>query len=149
MRSIRLISAALLLSFSTMAMAELEPWKDYDISNEVYQITTVKVHPNMMDTYLEGIRETWVASNEIAKELGHIEDYAIYSSQLGASGDFNLLLVIKFQNTGDLAPAKEKYDAFMAKWSEEQQERSEKLVQDYPSMREITGDYLMREITMK
>ncbi len=149
MRLMNFVATAALLSFSSAAMAELEPWKDFDISEEVYEITAVKVHPNMMDTYLEGIRDTWVAANEIAKELGHIEDYAIYSSQLGASGDFNLLLVIKFKNTADIAPSKAKYDAFMAKWSEEQEERSEKLVQDYPSMREITGDYLMREITMK
>ncbi|WP_405222359.1 hypothetical protein [Lentisalinibacter sediminis] len=149
MRIIRLSAIAVLLAFSSSAMAELEPWKDYDISDSVYQISAIKVKPNMMDTYLEGIRDTWVAANELAKELGHIEDYAIYSSQLAASGDFNLLLVIKFSETADLAPSKERYDAFMAKWSEEQEERSEQLVQNYPAMREITGAYLMREITMK
>jgi len=149
MRTLRLTVAAIVLAFSSTAMAELEPWKDYDISDSVYQISAIKVKPNMMDAYLEGIRDTWVAANELAKELGHIEDYAIYSSQLAASGDFNLLLVIKFAETADLAPSKERYGAFMAKWSEEQEERSEQLVQNYPAMREITGAYLMREITMK
>lgn len=149
MRLLRLASAVVLLSISSLAVAELEPWKDYDLSEAVYQITAIKVHPNMTDTYLEGIRDTWVAANKIAKELGHIEDYAIYTSELDASGDFNLLLVIKFKNTADTAPSKAKYEAFMAKWSDEQEERSEKLVQDYPSMRDITGAYLMREVTLK
>ena len=101
------------------------------------------------DAYLEGIRDTWVASNELAKELGHIEDYAIYGSQLPASGDFNLLLVIKFADTEDLAPSKQRYNEFMEKWSDEQEKRSEELVKNYPAMRDITGSYLMREITMK
>lgn len=149
MRIFGLSAIAVLLAFSSSAMAELEPWKDYDISDSVYQISAIKVKPNMMDTYLEGIRDTWVAANTLAKELGHIEDYAIYASQLAESGDFNLLLVIKFADTAALAPSKERYEAFMAKWSEEQEERSEQLVQNYPAMREITGAYLMREITMK
>lgn len=149
MRKFRYAIAAVLLSVSSLAVADLEPWKDYDMSEAVYQISAIKVKPNMMDAYLEGIRETWVASNELAKELGHIEDYAIYMSQLDASGDFNLLLVVKFAKTADLAPSKARYDEFMAKWSEEQQARSDELVQDYPAMREITGAYLMREITMK
>ncbi|MEJ2603533.1 MAG: hypothetical protein P8172_09595 [Gammaproteobacteria bacterium] len=149
MKLLRFAAAAVLLSVSSMAMADLEPWKDYDISKEVYQITAIKVAPNMTDAYLEGIRDSWMAANEIAKELGHIEDYAIYGSQLPQSGDFNLLLVIKFADTEDLAPSKERYKAFMEKWSDEQEERSDELVKNYPAMRDITGSYLMREITMK
>ncbi len=149
MRLLRYAAAAALLSVSSMAMADLEPWKDYEVSESVYQITAIKVHPNMTDAYLEGIRDTWVASNELAKELGHIEDYAIYGSQLPASGDFNLLLVIKFADTEDLAPSKQRYNEFMEKWSDEQEKRSEELVKNYPAMRDITGSYLMREITMK
>jgi hypothetical protein len=149
MQLIRCAAAAVLLSVSSVAVADLEPWKDYDISEAVYQITAIKVAPNMTDAYLEGIRDSWMAANEIAKELGHIEDYAIYGSQLPQSGDFNLLLVIKFADTEDLAPSKERYKAFMEKWSDEQEERSDELVKNYPAMRDITGSYLMREITMK
>ena len=149
MRMLQSLAAVCLLASSSAAVAELEPFTDYDISDAVWSVTTVKVHPNMMDTYLEGIRETWVASNEIAKELGHIESYSIFTSELEASGHFNLMLVIKFPDTAALAPSKEKYDAFMAKWTEEQEERSDALVQDYPSMRKITGEYHVRQLSMK
>ena len=67
----------------------------------------------MDDAYLEGIKQTWAASNDVAKELGQIEEYWIYRSDLPQSGDFNLLLVIKYANTADLAPNKERYDAFI------------------------------------
>ena len=135
---------------SVAAVADLEPWEDYEVSDSVWWVTAVKVDPNMGDAYLEGIRETWVASNEVAKELGHIEDYAIYRSDLPQSGSFNLLLVVKLAKTEDLAPSKERYEAFMAKWGEErQQATTERAQRDYPAMREITGEYYFRKITLK
>jgi len=135
---------------ATIAVADLNPWEDYEVSEAVWSVTTVKVDPNMGDAYLEGIRETWVASNEVAKELGQIEDYKIYRSDLPQSGSFNLLLVVKFAKTDDLAPNKERYEAFMKKWGEERQKATtERAQRDYPGMREITGDYYFREIILK
>ncbi len=91
-----------------MAVADLEPWKDYEVSDAVWSVTTIKVDSNMGDAYLEGIKQTWVAGNEVAMKLGQIEDYAIYRSDLPESGDFNLLLVIKFADSSDLAPNQER-----------------------------------------
>ncbi|MDH3254263.1 MAG: hypothetical protein OEM62_04660 [Acidobacteriota bacterium] len=142
---------ALIIGLSaTIAFADLEPWKDYEVSDAVWAVTTVKVDPNMGDAYLEGIAQTWAASNEVAKGLGQIEEYAIYRSDLPQSGDFNLLLVVKFAKTEDLAPNKARYEAFMAKWGEERQKAStEKAQRDYPGMRNITGQYNFRKIELK
>ncbi|MEL6377833.1 MAG: hypothetical protein AAFQ04_11675, partial [Pseudomonadota bacterium] len=74
------------------AQAQLEPYTDYDISDAVWEIGTIKVKTNAGDHYLEGLKATWVRGQEISKELGYIEDYAIYSSITPESGDFNLLL---------------------------------------------------------
>ena len=138
------------LLFSAIAFADLTPWQDYEASDAVWTVTTVKVHPNMDDAYLEGLAKTWVAGNKISKELGQIEDWAIYRSDLPQSGDFNLLLVVKFANTADLAPNKARYDAFMAKWGQENADASTDYAQkNYPAMREITGMYQMRKIELK
>ncbi|MGK2926563.1 MAG: hypothetical protein ACSLE2_13185 [Lysobacterales bacterium] len=147
----RLKLATLLLSLfvSTSALAQLEPWKDYDISKELWNVTMVKVHPNMGDDYLEGLRETWVASNRVAKELGQIEDFFIYTSEVGASGDANVLLVVKFSDSSQLEPSKERYDAFMKAWGEANQDKTREISKNYPSMREITGEYLLRRIDIK
>ena len=51
---------------STAAFADLEPWKDYTVSDSVWAVTTIKVYSNMEDAYLEGLKKTWVASSEIA-----------------------------------------------------------------------------------
>jgi len=149
MRFKLLITALLFTFFAQSALAQLEPFKDYDISDELWNITLIKVDPNMGDDYLEGLRETWVASNKVAKELGQIEDFSIYRSQLESSGDVNLFLVTKFANNDQLEPNKEEYDKFMKAWGEANQERSREITKNYPGMRKITGEYLVREITVK
>jgi hypothetical protein len=140
-----------LLAFGPMAAyADLEPWKDYSLSEPVWSVTTIKVHSNMDDAYLEGLKKTWVASNEVAKKLGQIEEYHIYRSDLPDSGTFNLLLVVKFKNSDALAPTKARYEAFMKDWGAERNKKTTDIAQhDYPAMRDITGDYYMREITLK
>jgi hypothetical protein len=133
---------------STAAFADLEPWKDYSISDTVWSVTTIKVHSNMDDAYLEGLKSTWVASSEVAKKLGQIEDYHIYRSDLPESGSFNLLLVVQFKNNEMLTPNKARYQAFMKEWGEERNKKTIDTAQHaYPAMRDITGEYNVREIT--
>ena len=138
-----------LLFVSQTAFAQLEPFTDYDISKELWSITLVKVDPNMGDDYLEGLKQTWVASNEVAKELGQIEEYSIYRSQLPQSGDVNLFLMVKFTDSSQLEPNKEEYQKFMQAWGEEREAQNREITKNYPAMRKITGEYMVRKITIK
>jgi len=150
MRIKSILTSIALLMVSVVAFADLEPYKDYDVSDAVWSVTTVRVDANMDDAYLEGLKNTWASGNKVAQELGQIESWAIFRSDLPQSGDFNLLLVVKFANTSDLAPNKERYDAFMKAFGEERtKETNEYAQKNYPGMRELTGQYLMREITLK
>lgn len=145
MRSITLFFA--LISISAFAFADFEPWVDYEPSEAVYSVTTVKVKSNMEDDYLEGLANTWVTGNEVSKKLGHIEDYKIYRSALSESGDFNLMLVVKFANITDMAPNKERYEAFMKAFTKKRSDETSTFAKtNYPAMREITGTYMMREV---
>ena len=109
---------------SAAAYADLEPWKDYTISDAVWSVTTIKVHSNMSDAYLEDLKKTWVDSNEVAKKLGQLEEYHIYRSDLPESGSFNMLLVVKFKNNDSLGPNKARYQAFMKEWGEERNKKT-------------------------
>ena len=147
---VKFILFSLAIAFGATAVyADLEPWKDYTISDSVWSVTTIKVHANMDDAYLEGLKKTWVASNEVAKKLGQIEEYHIYRSDLSEGGSFNVLLVVKFKNTEALGPNKARYEAFMKEWGAERKKETTGIAQhDYPGMRDITGQYNMREITL-
>ena len=143
------LGTLLLLMVSSTALAQLEPWTDYDVSDAMWNITLVKVDPNMGDDYLEGLRDTWVAANKVAKELGQIEDFAIYRSQLPESGDVNLFLVVKYANSDQLDPNKEEYDKFMQAWGEANRDKTREITKNYPAMRKITGEYMVRKIDIK
>lgn len=143
---IALVATAL---FATSAFADLTPFKDYDIGEDLVSVTTIKVDSNMIDRYLEGLATTWVPSSEIAKDLGQIKEYSIYVSQLPASGDFNVLLVVTLGSADQLQPSADKFNAFMKAWGDENKDKSDAVVQTYPDIREITGEYLVRKITVK
>ncbi len=146
---IALVTLAFVLNAGA-ARADLEIYKDYNVSDAIWSITTIKVNANMDDAYLEGIKKTWVASSQVQKDLGHIEDFKVFRSDMPASGDFNLMLVIKFKNDESLEPNKARYEAFMAKWGAERQKETQDIAQkNYPAMRTITGEYQMREVTLK
>jgi hypothetical protein len=149
MKSIAVFGAAVAaLAFSLPASAQLRPWQDYRVSDSVQIVTTVKVAPNMIEDYLQGIRSTWVASNEAAKALGHMEGYNVYVSDLPNSGDFNVVLVARFANTSDLAPSQARYDAFMRAWGRQNEAASRTATTTvYPNLRAITGEYMLREVT--
>ena len=150
MRALSSICTVLFMLMTAPVFADLEPFSDYDQSRSVYHLTTIQVDPNMHDAYLEGIEKTWVSSNEIAKKLGHIVDYAIYRSTLPESGDFNLMLVIEYASAADLEPDKEKYNAFIEAWGKENADAVTDYSQtNYPAMRTIDGEYLLRQITLK
>ncbi|NEZ03533.1 hypothetical protein G4Y73_05125 [Wenzhouxiangella sp. XN201] len=144
------LSLLLGLCLAAPAAAQLEVWEDYEVSDAVWSLTMVKLDPGTQDIYLEGLKSTWVAANEIAKSLGHVEYYSIHANQAVAPDAFDLLLVIKFPSTDMMAPNRERYNAFMEAWGEENQDASNKKVLElYNEIREIQGEYLTREITIK
>ena len=51
------------------ALAQLEPFKDYDISSELWNITFIKVDPNLGDDYLEGLMANLVTRNRLTSPL--------------------------------------------------------------------------------
>ena len=150
MRNKIVLSLFSVVALCGIAFADLDPYADYDISDAVWSVSTIRVDSNMGDAYLEGIQNTWAAGNEVALKLGQIESYSIFRSDLPESGDFNLLLIVKYANTSDMAPNKARYEAFMAEWGKEKADASTEYAQkNYPGMRTITGEYAMREITLK
>lgn len=144
----KLIGIGLAMALSTPAAAQLVPYQDYTVSDSVSNVSTIKVKENMVEDYLAGIRSTWVASNAVAKQLGHMLDYHVYVSDLPNSGEFNVILVATFANTSDLAPNKARYEAFMKAWGTANEANNRTTTTTvYPNLRSITGEYLMREVT--
>ena len=144
----KILAFGLAVALAAPASAQLKQYTDYTVSDSVSNVSTIKVKENMVEDYLQGIQNTWVASNAVAKQLGQMKDYHVYVSDLPASGEFNVMLVATFANTDDLAPNKARYDAFMRAWGTAHEAATRSTTTTvYPNLREITGEYLMREVT--
>ena len=129
-----------LAMMATPASAQLQPWEDYEASDSVWVITHVDLDPGTMGIYLEGLKSTWIAANEVAKELGQIKDYAIYSNQYGADEDFDLILVVELASTDDLAPNRERYDEFLEAYGKANIDKANETVLElYNKIRRIKG----------
>mgnify|MGYP001822658753 FL=1 len=139
-----------LAMLATPAAAQLQVWEDYEASDSVWLVTHVDLDPGTMGIYLEGLKATWIAANEVAKELGQIKDYAIYSNQFGSADDFDLLLVIQMESTDDIAPNRERYMKFLEEYGKANIDQGNKTVLElYNKIRRIQGNYLLRKIEVK
>ena len=66
MKTINTVIFVVLAFFTSASFAQLEPFEDYDIGEKVYSMTTIKVDPNMIDYYLEGLQKSWASGNQAA-----------------------------------------------------------------------------------
>jgi hypothetical protein len=113
-------------------------------------MTTVRVDQGQFETYLEGLKSTWIGANEVAKKLGQIEDYHIYANEAPAGGAFDLILMIKLPSTAMLGPSKQRYDAFLDAYGKANIDKgNETVLKLYNQIREIQGVYLLREVKVK
>ena len=139
-----------LAMIATPASAQLQVWEDYEASDSVWIVTHVDLDPGTLGIYLEGLKSTWIAANDVAKELGQIEDYAIYANQFGSSDDFDLVLVVQLKSTDDIAPNRERYNEFLEAYGQANLDQAnEKVLELYNKIRRIQGNYLLRRIDVK
>ena len=139
-----------LAMFAAPASAQLQVWEDYEPSDAVWIVTHVDLDPGTMGIYLEGLKSTWVAANEVAKELGQIKDYAIYANQFGGADDFDLILVVEMESTDDIAPNREAYEEFLEAYGQANlDDANETVLELYNKIRRIQGNYLVRRIDIK
>jgi len=145
----------LTLSFAciiSLAHAQLEPYTDFETSDEVTYITTTKVSENMIDYYLEGLSKTWLEAQKFRKEKGYITDYKVYVSDLPNSGEFNVITWITFANDAATRGSEKIFkevQAHMLSNAAPEEEREEIVIKGYPTMRRIVGQYRIRSVTFK
>jgi len=132
--------------------ASLTYGEDYTVSPEIHSVTMIKVAPNRIDHYLAGIERSWVRAMEIGREMGLNKGHVIYVSELPSSGDFNVVLLVMFEN----AAQREKLNdpqvaaAFDRKVEETMSEQeSFEVTEGYTQIRDIVGEYMMREVKLK
>ena len=114
----------------------------------VWAITMVKAKPGMGDDYLKTLAKIYKSTNDEMKKQGLIMDYKILLGNDSNPQDFDILLMVEFKNMAAFDNQREKTDPIADKilGSEEvQRQGAIKRIE----IREILGNKLMREVTLK
>lgn len=140
-------AAAMALSVNALAF---EVHTDYTPSKEVWNVTMVKVNPNRIDDYLEGLKQTWLSGCEIAKKQGTVLDCFVYLSETAANPDFNMLLVMKYASGAAFDPNAAQFKEFQAQMRAQlAEDKEDKLVEGYEDLRTFAGEQNFRRIDFK
>jgi hypothetical protein len=138
-------SAALLTAWTGLCSAQSDaPYTE----GPVWQLTMVKAKYGMGDDYLKGLAKTFKGTLDEAKKQNLILDYKILLGDAASPHDFNILLMVESKNMAAFDNAREKFDPIARKIEgtpDEQRATATKRL----DIREIMGDKLMREITLK
>jgi hypothetical protein len=114
----------------------------------VWQLTMIKTKPGMTDDYLKGLSKSLKTSLEEGKKQGFIVSYKILLGEASSPHDYNVMTMVEYKNMATLDNLRAKTDPIAQKTiggEDQQREAAMKRAE----IREIFGNKLMREITLK
>jgi len=134
----------------TLGMASVSPAQSDAPYTEgpVWAVTMVKTKPGMDDDYLKMLAKIYKQANDEAKKQGIITDYKILIGNAANPQDYNILLMQQFPNMAAMDGLRAKLDPIDNKIQGSVDAQRQGAVKRM-EIREIMGDKLMREITLK
>ena len=114
----------------------------------VWTITMVKTKAGMTDDYLKALAKIYKSTNDEMKKQGLIMDYKILIGNDATPQDFDILLMVEFKNMAAFDGLREKADPIAAKILGSEDARRQGAIKRM-EIREIMGNKLMREVTLK
>jgi hypothetical protein len=149
MKMIKKIQMALIAAFALSAVSLCLAQSDAPYNEgPVWLITMVKTKAGMSDDYLKLLAKIYRSTNEEAKKQGIIMDYKILVGDASNPQDFDILLMQEMQNMASLDGLRDKLDPIDKKIIGSEDAQRQGAVKRM-EVREIMGNKLMREITLK
>ena len=140
-----ILSVAISASFMGLCRAQSDaPYTE----GPVWTITMVKAKYGMGDDYLKGLAKSFKGTLDEAKKQGLVMDYKILLGDAATPQDFNILLMVESKNMAALDNAREKFDP-IARKIEGTVDQQRATATQRLEIREIVGDKVMREVTLK
>jgi hypothetical protein len=114
----------------------------------VWAITMVKTKPGMGDDYLKTLAKIYKSTNDELKKQNLIMDYKILLGNDSNQQDFDILLMVEFKNMAAFDNQREKTDPIADKILGSEEVQRQGAIKRM-EIREIMGNKLMREVTLK
>ena len=150
MKKFYLIGMFFLATILVGNSAHSEIWKDYDLSEQVTELTVVSVKSNYVDAYLVRLETTWVTAMEILKDEGVITGYGVWVANTADSP--NVWLTVDYPDMGSMQGNEARYDMLMKQMSERfeaDQEQNNEVARGYEDYRDIVDYAILRQVTYK
>ena len=114
----------------------------------VWAITMVKTKAGMSDDYIKGLAKTYKAAMEEEKKANLVVSYKILMGDSSNEADYNMLLMVEYKNMAAFDGLRDKMEPIAQKVLGSEDERRQAAVKR-SEVREILGNKVMREITLK
>ncbi|MEY2497130.1 MAG: hypothetical protein QOD12_686 [Verrucomicrobiota bacterium] len=114
----------------------------------VWAITMVKTKAGMSDDYIKGLAKTYKAAMEEEKKANLVVSYKILMGDSSNAADYNMLLMVEYKNMAAFDGLRDKMEPIAQKVLGGEDERRQAAVKRL-EVREILGNKVMREITLK
>ena len=138
------IAAAIIFGCAIGTLGEDEPYEE----GSVWELSMVKSEANMSDHYLKDLASLWNKIMAEAKNQGMVLSYKVLVGEAANPDDWDILLMIEFENYAVLDNIDDKFDAIMEKVAGTEEELTKANV-ERAKIREIYGGKLMQEIIFK
>ena len=149
MKITKKLQAVLITAFSFVAASLCLGQSDAPYTEgPVWTISMIKTKPGMADDYLKNLAQIYKAVNDEAKKQGIIMDCKILLGNDSTPQDFDILLMQEFKNMAAFDGLREKTDPIARKLIGSEDVQRQGAVKRM-EIREIMGNKLMREITLK
>ena len=145
----RLVTLAACAALSTIGTGLVRAQSDAPYTEgPVWAITMVKTKPGMGDDYLKTLAKIYKSTNDEMKKQDLIMDYKVLLGTDATPQDFDILLMVEFKNMAAFDNLREKADPIADKILGSQEVQRQGAVKRM-EIREIMGNKLMREVTLK
>ena len=114
----------------------------------VWGVTMVKTKPGMSDDYLKTLAKIYKSTNDEMKKQGLIMDYKVLLGNDSNPQDFDILLMVEYKNMAAFDGLREKADPIADKILGNEDAQRQGAIKRM-EIREIMGNKLMREVTLK
>ena len=108
----------------------------------------VKAKYGLEDDYFNNLRATLKAPLDEAKEKKIILDYKILFGEAASPNDYNVMLLLEFKNMASFDNLRDRLDPIFAKAAGSVEGQTQVQVKRL-DVREVIGEKVMREITLK
>ncbi len=110
--------------------------------------TYVRTKPGKFDEYMKYLQGPYKSLNEALKKEGIVVGYAVYSSLPRNPEDWNIVLIVDYQNMAALDGLQDRTDPIAERLLGSQEQQNQQAI-ERGAMREILGSRLLRELQLK